>query len=229
MHEMWKLIHLIFRTGSATFDDLCLTEDPRQSCVPDALGLMEQSGIVSKQRQTYRLTGPMTTLLSNCTVAKKCGGAIGVDTAVAFVIMPFGRIWDDLYDSFIEPAVTAASLDCWRADKGFQAGVLTDKMVELILGAGICIAEVTTPNPNVFYEVGFAHAIGKETMFLLEKRRHQDAPLLPSDIKGALYTVYDRSDLRTSKATLTRELKKWAKRHCAEKVSSLIGLASNGS
>jgi hypothetical protein len=228
-HTIWKLIHLLFRTGSATLADLFSTEDPNQACVPDALVLMETSGIVSNDNGTYRLTDPMTKLLSHCTVAKQHGGAIGVDTAVAFVIMPYEGVWDELYDNFIEPAVTNAGLDCWRADKGVQAGVLTDKMVEQILGAGICIAEVTTPNPNVFYEVGFAHAIGKETILLLDKQQNPDAPLLPSDIKGWLYQVYDRNDLGMATANLTAELKKWADRHRVKKVSSLIALGSTSS
>lgn len=233
-HEFWKILHLLFRTGSATGTELNSTESRDYSCIDDALHVMEHSGIVSKEGESYRLTPPIQSLLSHCTVAKNRSGAFAVDTREVFVIMPFKRTWDKLYEDLIKPAVKAAKLKCRRADKEVQAGVLNDKLVGQIFGAGLCIAEVTSPNPNVFYEVGFAHAIGKETIFLLDKRqikkqRKSDVPLLPSDIKGSLYIEYDRRDLEKAKSKLTDNLKKWIDRHHPKEVSKLIKSASKGS
>lgn len=50
------------------------------------------------------------------------------------------------------------------------------------------IAEITPPNPNVFYELGYAHALAKPTILLAEHGRQ-----LPFDISGYRCILYDNS------------------------------------
>ena len=53
--------------------------------------------------------------------------------------------------------------------------------------ADLVVAEVSKPNPNIFYEIGLAHAMGKPTVFLIEKKV-SDIPLSLSGIEYFVYT-----------------------------------------
>ena len=58
-----------------------------------------------------------------------------------------------------------------------------------IRSAALIIADVTPDNANVFYEVGFAHAIGKPTILLSDRKRER----LPFDISGFRTLFYDNT------------------------------------
>ena len=74
-----------------------------------------------------------------------------------------------------------------------------------ITQAGLIVAEVSVPNPNVYYEIGLADALGKD-VFLFK----QHDARLPADFGGVHYYSYDVGDLADGRVTLTRELQAWA-------------------
>jgi nucleoside 2-deoxyribosyltransferase len=80
-------------------------------------------------------------------------------------------------------------------------GVILQDMQREIEQAGVVIAEITPPNPNVFYEVGYAHALGKPTI-LLAQRGIQ----LPFDIRSFRVVFY--TDTIGGKAEVGRSLAK---------------------
>ena len=95
----------------------------------------------------------------------------------AFVLMPFEKAYDDIYKLGIKE--TAAQLDivAERIDEQiFQEGIL-DRIYRQIEVADIIIADMSGQNPNVFYEVGYAHAKG-ELCILMTK----DASDIPADL-----------------------------------------------
>jgi len=71
--------------------------------------------------------------------------------------------------------------------------------------SGLVVAEVTVPNPNVFYEIGLAHALGKDC-FILKQRNVR----VPTDFGGSHYYEYDLNDLDTGRENLQREIETWA-------------------
>src|SRR5262245_50772064 len=92
------------------------------------------------------------------------------DAKTCFVIMGFGKKTDygekartlDLdatYNAIIKPAVTAAGLNCIRADEVTHSGVIDVKMYELLLRAELVIADISTANANAIYELGVRHAL----------------------------------------------------------------------
>lgn len=122
----------------------------------------------------------------------------------AFVLMPFEKAFDDVYKLGIKE--TAANLDivAERVDEQiFQEGIL-DRIYRQIEVADIVIADMSGQNPNVFYEVGYAHAKGKLCILMTN-----DASDIPFDLKHHRHIVYGTSisDLRRG---LTDELM-WAK------------------
>jgi len=86
---------------------------------------------------------------------------------LCFVLMPFGRKpdaagnsidFDAVYQQLIAPAVTAAGLQPLRADEEMTGGIIHKPMFERLVLCSFAIADLTTANPNVFYELGVRHA-----------------------------------------------------------------------
>ncbi len=80
-------------------------------------------------------------------------------------------------------------------------GIIFEDIKRQIAEAKIVIAEITAPNQNVFYELGYAHALNKPTILLAQ--RHKE---LPFDIRSYRVTFYD--DSIGGKPLLERNLKK---------------------
>ncbi|HEX9940347.1 MAG TPA: TRAFs-binding domain-containing protein [Longimicrobium sp.] len=86
---------------------------------------------------------------------------------LCFVLMPFGRKpdaagnsidFDAVYQQLIAPAVAAADLQPLRADEEMTGGIIHKPMFERLVLCGFAVADLTTANPNVFYELGVRHA-----------------------------------------------------------------------
>jgi hypothetical protein len=103
----------------------------------------------------------------------------------AFVCMPFAPEFADFYEVGIKPVVLDCGFKCLRADElEHNRGILA-AIYEQINAAHIIIADMTGRNPNVYYEVGYAHALGKDVILLA-----QGANELPFDLQGFNHIVY---------------------------------------
>jgi hypothetical protein len=91
------------------------------------------------------------------------------DPNLCFVLMPFKEPLDKIYESTVKPAVEAKGLVCRRADSIRSNRVVMHDIWKSLCEARIVIAELTTRNPNVFYELGIAHTLGKETIMLAQR------------------------------------------------------------
>lgn len=87
---------------------------------------------------------------------------------------------------------------------------------DAILVSGVMIAEVSVLNANVFYELGLAHALGKDTFIL-----KQEGSAVPADLERAHYYTYDLNDLNAGRAMLRGELAQWAADTHAQEVKAL--------
>ena len=97
--------------------------------------------------------------------------------AKCFVVMGFGLKTDyrsgrklDLdksYLNLIKPAVQDAGLECVRADEIVHAGIIDVPMYEQLLTADVVVADVSTMNPNAFYELGVRHALRPRTTIIV--------------------------------------------------------------
>jgi hypothetical protein len=85
-----------------------------------------------------------------------------------FVIMPFSGAWcASVYRTIRELAVVQG-LYCRRADEYFDRVILSD-IWRHINEAAVIIADLTDANPNVYYELGIAHSVGKDTISLIQQ------------------------------------------------------------
>ncbi len=87
----------------------------------------------------------------------------------AFVLMPFDPAFEQIYRDLITPALEEVGYEVRRADSVLtQQNILRD-IVESIVRADLIVAELTLLNPNVMYELGIAHALGKPTVMLAQR------------------------------------------------------------
>lgn len=107
----------------------------------------------------------------------------------AFVIMQFSEEYNELYKEVIKPLCEEFGLICERADDFFTTTVIIQDIIQSIMTASVVIAEITPDNPNVFYEVGYSHAINKPTILLCDRKRDK----LPFDLSSFRTLFYENS------------------------------------
>ena len=84
------------------------------------------------------------------------------------ILMPFREEFSSWYTDGIRKACAAASAYCERVDEQNFDGLVIDRIYNQITKADVVIAELAGGSVNVFYEVGYAHAIGKRTILLAD-------------------------------------------------------------
>ena len=107
----------------------------------------------------------------------------------AFVVMQFSDAFNALYTDVIKPTCEQFGLKAIRADDIYNSGLIINDITQSIEEASVIIADVTTDNPNVFYEVGYAHGIKKATILLSDRTREK----LPFDLSGFRTLFYDNT------------------------------------
>ena len=107
-----------------------------------------------------------------------------------FVMQPFAPPYGGYYDSVFKPAIEKADLKPIRADAEiFGAGKVMDQVWRGIGSAKILLAELTTRNANVYYELGLAHALGKPVVLVAA-----DGEDVPFDVQHIRVVYYDVND-----------------------------------
>lgn len=97
----------------------------------------------------------------------------------AFVIMPFGDGFDEIYNLFLVEAIAQAGFEVFRADNIKSTQNILKDIVRGIAESDLIVADLTDSNPNVYYELGLAHALGKPVILLT-----QDLEDLPFDLRS---------------------------------------------
>ncbi|WP_422104717.1 hypothetical protein [Winogradskyella sp.] len=88
-------------------------------------------------------------------------------TNSCFVLMPFTLKWSDRIWKHLQRIMKENGFSCNRADNLYGADVLKD-IWKAIRESEIIIADTTSKNPNVFYEIGIAHALGKKVVLITQ-------------------------------------------------------------
>jgi hypothetical protein len=118
---------------------------------------------------------------------------------VAFVIMPFEERLASLYAE-IRAACESANVRCLRSDEIERTGRITEQIREAIANADVLVADISDLNPNVMYELGYAHALKKEVIIL------NSAKGAPFDIADYRWIAFGVDDLDQVREKLVRFL-----------------------
>lgn len=124
--------------------------------------------------------------------------------------MPFSDEFADVYQIGIKEACESAGAYCERVDEQIFVETMLQRIYNQISKADFIVADMTGRNPNVFYEVGYAHALGKRTILLTKS-----AADIPFDLKHFPHIVYGEK-----LSVLREELSKRVAWHIANPVSS---------
>jgi hypothetical protein len=145
---------------------------------------------VEVARSSYRLTrGQLGIFLQGIGPTAMRNLSTHGTEPTCFVIMQFSSEFNELFSEVIRPTCEEFGYKVIRADDNYGTGLIIDDITRSIREASIVIADVTPNNPNVFYEVGFAHGIGKPTILLSDRKREN----LPFDISGFRALFYDNT------------------------------------
>ena len=118
-----------------------------------------------------------------------------------FVLMPFQKKFKNIYEIGIKSAVEKAGMRCEKADEiEFNDDILR-KIYDCILRADIVVSIMTDNNPNVFYETGYSHALGKFTIHLSEL-----GGKIPFDLSHYNHIIYDPEDITDLSLKLEKRL-----------------------
>ena len=122
----------------------------------------------------------------------------------AFVLMPFSSAFDDIYKFGVKEPASELGIVAERVDEQIYREGILERIYRQIEYADIIIADMSGQNPNVFYEVGYAHA--KEKLCVLLTSDSND---IPFDLKHRRHIVYGGS-INLLKDRIIEELN-WAK------------------
>lgn len=108
----------------------------------------------------------------------------GIQSNLVSVMMPFNPSLNGVY-SAIQNAASQQRLVCSRADNIWEHSTIIQDIFSLIFKSFIVVCDFTGKNPNVFYEAGIAHTLGKHVIPITQSE--QD---IPFDLKHHRYIKY---------------------------------------
>ncbi|WP_281850645.1 hypothetical protein [Pseudomonas helleri] len=105
-----------------------------------------------------------------------------------FVLTPFH---DDLKDEFetVYSVGKTLGFQVLRGDEKLEPGDIFRKILTLVASARIVVANISGRNPNVFYELGIAHALGKQVILLAHSNSH-----VPFDVQSKPIVFYRNNE-----------------------------------
>ncbi len=107
-----------------------------------------------------------------------------IEPILASAMMPFDAGFNVVYDS-IRQAADNVNLRCRRADDIWENAAIIQDVVALIDRSRVVVCDCTGRNPNVFYEAGIAHTLGREAI-LITQSEHD----IPFDLRHLRYVRY---------------------------------------
>ena len=107
---------------------------------------------------------------------------------MVFVLSPYGDPFDEIFEDHLKTCVGSLGLQCIRADDIYDNQSIIEDIWRCINEARIVIAELTGRNPNVFYETGIAHTIGKEVVLITQSMED-----VPFDLRHLRCIVYQHT------------------------------------
>lgn len=181
---------------NALLDSFNVSQDKIDSFISVFVESIKYAGMGEEKDGKFRLfnvdaAGNTETLGKESTEIKRLGKKANVSVGDScFIMMPFGEPIGGYYEKIYEPAIKKAGLTPIRADNEiFGTGKIIDQIWRGINDAKVLVAELTNRNPNVFYELGLAHALNKPVV--LVSSNESDVPFDLRHIRVIYYDVQD--------------------------------------
>lgn len=126
-----------------------------------------------------------------------------VNPQLVSAMMPFSREYDTVYEAIVAAAEEAGG-ECKRADNVWEHSTIIQDIYSLIHKSAVVVCDFSGKNPNVFYEAGIAHSIGRPVIPIVQ---HKDD--IPFDLQQHRAIIYHNNaeGLETLKARLSDRIK----------------------
>ena len=126
-----------------------------------------------------------------------------------FVIQPFdnGKQYDKRYADVFEPAIRDAGLKPYRVDQDPSVSVPIEEIERGIQASDVCLVEITTNNPNVWFELGYAIASKREVVLVCSAERDSRFPFDVQHRTIIRYSPEAPSDFEELRTKITARLK----------------------
>ena len=131
--------------------------------------------------------------------------------------MPFGKKpssigltidFDCIYQDLIAPAIKEAELEALRADEELTGGIIHKPMFERLILCEYAVADLTTANANVFYELGVRHAVRPWSTVLLFAKESGQLPFDVAPLRAMPYRLTREGKAADTAATKTELIKR---------------------
>jgi hypothetical protein len=116
-----------------------------------------------------------------------------------FIICPIGKPdsatrkrADIVFRKILEPALSELGVEAVRADHIELPGLITKHVIDYICEAPLVVADLTDGNPNVYYELGIRHALGKPAIHIIDVNDS-----LPFDLQGMRTIIFDYKNIES--------------------------------
>lgn len=119
-----------------------------------------------------------------------------------FMIMPFDSKFDIVYGS-VKDALEIAGYNCVRADDISGSTAIMNKILQEMLSAQFVIADLSTSNANVFYELGIAHSFKDAKNVIIIKGKDEKCPF---DLTHLSYIEYGLNNLKYLTSSIIKYL-----------------------
>jgi len=129
----------------------------------------------------------------------RSAGNSSANKPYVFVAMPFADSMEDVFHYGIQNAVNGAGYLCERADQSSFTGDVIEWVKKRIASANLVVADLSSANPNVYLEVGYAWGCGKPTILIV--RETED---LKFDVRGQRCLIY--KSIKSLEDMLRKEL-----------------------
>lgn len=196
--DVVNALHCLYQHGETKSDDLL----SRLWCGPDSKPDIED--LTEKHGDVYRLSPHLIRFIK--AIEGQLAGLPRPDfffgfplsqplrkqgePRPAFIALPYGPVW---FQSVRDVVVASASTKGFAAEVSKDLatpGLITDQIWQGIRRSDVVVADISGHNPNVFYELGLAHALGKEVILIA-----QGSERPPFDVSTARLLSYDLKDL----------------------------------
>jgi hypothetical protein len=140
-----------------------------------------------------------------------------------FVMQPFdGGIFDKRYEAVFAPAISAAGIDPYRVDRDPSVSVPIKDIENGIRNSDICFADITTDNPNVWFELGYALAIPREVVLVCSDERTTRYPFDVQHRSIIKYATGAPQDFEELKPKITKRIQAVLKKN--EEIGRVVNL-----
>lgn len=126
-----------------------------------------------------------------------------LDELLCFALLPFQEQFFEVYESSVAPAARDLGLRALHAGEIFGNREVVEDIWDSICAARVVVVDVTGRNPNVFYELGICHTLGKECIVITQEKAD-----VPFDIRHRRFIEYRPDGLTILRTVLRKTLQK---------------------